>query len=63
MTDSPLIDVLTVALAGIAFTILVGHATTDYLGITWHEPVWHAHVVYDGEFEKHVQLVEFEVSE
>ena len=63
MTDTPLMDVMLGALAGIAFSILVGTAVNDYLGITYHEPRWFQHVVYDSEFEKHVQLVEFEVEE
>jgi len=63
MTDTPLLDIITVALAGMAFTILVGRATTDFLGITYHEPRWFHHVVYDSEFESHVQLSEWEVEE
>jgi len=61
--DAPLTTIIVVIFACIGFNITVGKAITDFLGITYHEPRWFQHVVYDGEYEQHVQLSEWEVEE
>jgi hypothetical protein len=61
--EYPLIVVLNVAILGALSSIVIGHAFQSLTGTLPKKTVFAERVIFDGPYERHVEMVELTIDE